>query len=71
MITAKVRITKVISSPIKAVASEILLSGRMAPTPITVNKYFTRSNNSVASFSRLLWCACFTHAKCIAGIPLL
>ena len=38
--------------PTRAVPTEILLSGKIAPTPMTVNRYFTKSNRRVESFSR-------------------
>lgn len=41
------------TDPINAVHPPILLSGKIAPTPMTVNKYFTRSNKSEDSFSLL------------------
>ncbi len=60
MINANIKTTREMMIPTRAVSKEILLSGMIAPTPITVSRYLTRSKSSVESFSRLLWCARFT-----------
>ena len=41
-------------NPAIAVITGIVLPGIIAPIPITVNRYFTKSNRRLDSFSRLL-----------------
>ncbi|MEW6245605.1 MAG: hypothetical protein AB1555_02720 [Nitrospirota bacterium] len=64
--TATARSTKATAEPVSAVQPAILLSGKIAPTPTTVNKYFARSNSKLETFSRLLWCAPFTGKHSIS-----
>lgn len=65
--TATARSTKATAEPASTVKPAILLSGKIAPTPTTVNKYFARSNSKLETFSRLLWCAVFTGSHSISA----
>ena len=47
MNSATTKMTSVMSDPITTVAVEILLSGRIAPTPMTVNKYLDQIEQEV------------------------
>lgn len=60
MTSAPMRMTPASPTPSKRLPTEIRLSGRIAPTPMTVSKYFARSKRRFANFSRLLCRGPFT-----------